>query len=86
MVYSYEIKKQRQQIDDEACAIYQIVYECEKLIKDRNKCYYSWHVAREALCEIYSPNQQKKPILISPSSFHFHFVSYCCTQIVGIYF
>ena len=36
-----EWKKQRQQINDEACTIYQVGYEYAKLNKYRNKCYFS---------------------------------------------
>jgi RNA-dependent RNA polymerase len=62
-----ESKKQRQRIHDEACAIYQVVYEYAKLKKDTYKCYFAWRVAGEALCEIYFHNHQKQPILISPA-------------------
>lgn len=47
-----ENKKQRQQIHNEACAIYQVVYEHAKL--KGKKCYFAWRVAGEALCDIYS--------------------------------
>ena len=67
MVYLDHNKKQRQQIHDEACVVYQFVYEYKKLKKDTNKCYFSCHVTWEAHCEIYSHNQRKQPILISPS-------------------
>lgn len=64
-----ESEKQRQQIYNEACAIYQVVYEDAKLNKNK-KCYFAWRVAGEALCDIYIYNQQKQPIPISPSFWH----------------
>ena len=54
-------------IHDEDYAIYQVVYEYEKLNKDRNTCYFAWHVVGGAFCDIYYRNQQKQTICISRS-------------------
>ena len=40
-----------------------------KLNKYRSKCYFSWHVARKTICDIYSHNQQEQPIFIFPLFF-----------------
>ena len=49
---------------DEACAIYQIVYERAAAAKKPGKCSFVWNVAGRALCHFYALETEGDKVLV----------------------
>ncbi|OVA20232.1 RNA-dependent RNA polymerase [Macleaya cordata] len=58
--------RNREEIYNEALAIYHIAYEYAK-VSDVGKCSFAWRVAGQALCELYVKKQDEDPIICSKS-------------------
>ncbi|KAI3943121.1 hypothetical protein MKW92_035353 [Papaver armeniacum] len=61
-----ESQRIREEIHNEALAIYNIVYDYAR-IRDVGKCGFAWKVAGEALCDIYAKKLDEDPIICPKS-------------------
>lgn len=59
-----QTQKNLDEVFDEACTIYQIVYEKAARFKKAGKCGFVWNVAGRALCRFYALETEGDKVLV----------------------